>query len=104
MKAILMILLALLVGCNNIEDSAIQQVSDTKMTEESGSRYCVMTTTDEEDGRYLMIDRLFTEQDIPCETNADCYEFLLITDEYRELAPEFEPYLDCEETRVEVNR
>lgn len=57
---------------------------------------CILTASAENDGKFLMVSSLF-ENKIPCETKDDCYNFLLEQDDYRRLAPEFEPYLNCED-------
>ena len=55
------------------------------------------------ENEFLMVDKVFSKK-VSCSTNADCYEFLLNNDDYRSLAPEFEPYLNCEKAQItEVN-
>lgn len=62
-------------------------------------KYCVMTATEEQDGRFLMLDELFSDN-IPCESDMDCINYLLEDDEYRSLKPDFEQYLACEELEI----
>lgn len=99
-KTILMIgILFLSVGCQ------IKEAEKTKAGEVTPAVYdvtepkglCTITAADEKDGYFLMIDRLFSKG-ISCNTNDDCYNYLLEQDDFRSLAPEFHAYLSCKET------
>jgi hypothetical protein len=76
------------------------------------SGFCIFTSTSSFDGKiryseaddeFMMLDHLLSEE-IPCYSDADCYEFLLKNEDYRSMAPEFEPYLNCQSKGIiEVN-
>ena len=99
-------LIFLVVGCNAIpqEVNVVNKPIMFANEKNSLNGFCVMTSTstlnDEKlyndlKNEFLMLDKLFSKP-IPCNNNNDCYEFLLDQDDYRSMAPEFEPYLNCE--------
>jgi hypothetical protein len=63
--------------------------------------YCTLTATADRDGYFLIIDKLFAEG-IPCNTNDDCYNFLLEQDDFGSLAPEFHAFLNCEKVEEPI--
>lgn len=99
-KTLLIIVILLTVsGCITEEkEEASAQGVVTFNTKDVGRAEgnCILTASAENDGKFLMVSRLF-ESKIPCKTKGDCYNFLLEQDDYRRLAPEFEPYLNCED-------
>jgi nitrous oxide reductase accessory protein NosL len=84
----------LLVGCTTTQTQE-SSVQDTITLSEGPTKYCSLTAYEESDGKFLMVDKIFAEA-ITCTSNDDCYQYLLEQDDYRRLAPEFEPYLSCE--------
>ena len=98
-KTLLIIgLLLAFVGCTTEEK--ITENGDLVTFSEGGDvdvgKVCILAATARTNGYFHMVSTLF-ENEIPCETDTDCYEFLLGDEDYRGLAPEFEAYLDCEE-------
>lgn len=104
----------LIVGCDAIaqDNNTVNEQVIFKSNENRFTGFCVMTSTSgisdkngfaEPDDEFLMLDELFSKP-VPCNNNNDCYEFLLDQDEYRSMAPEFEPYLNCESKSItEIN-
>jgi hypothetical protein len=111
MKRILALLigLVLIAGCN-VQSQPQSYQTYSEATEENG--FCVLTSTSEIDGKnrygeaddeFLMLDEIFSKP-VTCSSNAGCYEYLLDHDSYRSMAPEFEPYLNCESKSIsEIN-
>jgi len=112
---LVLILMIITVGCTTINQNS--NVNTQPMVFEvyhktTFSNFCVMTATsdigdkklfNDLDNEFLMLDELFSEP-IWCRTNEDCYESLLDQYGYRSMAPEFEPYLNCEANRIkEIN-
>jgi len=96
----------LVAGCTSTyqDNNVVDKQSTFKAYEDESNRFCVITSTSDFVGKiqyneakneFLMIDELFSET-IPRNKNNDCYEFLLDQEGYRSMAPEFEPYLNCE--------
>ena len=87
-------------GCQ-IDESKEAASDEVKSVISDAAKYCILTATEEKDGYFNMVDKLFSEG-IPCDDNNDCYNFLLEQDDFRSLAPEFYEYLDCEETEESI--
>ncbi len=82
----------LTVGCKPLVIEQNTKLAKTSLPETKG--YCVLTAT-EEDENFLMVNELFSTK-ITCNTKENCYNIMMAKDDYRHLAPEFEPYLNCE--------
>jgi len=99
-KVLLMVgILFTVMGCKTTEVKETPTESLVTFTEadvSDATGYCILTASAKSDGKFLMVNKLFSEK-IPCDTNDDCYSFLLEQDDYRSLPPEFEPYLNCED-------
>lgn len=97
--ALIFLILVVVSGCGILQ-TEVEEADDlevfisTDVVEAKG--FCVLTASDEPDGTFIMLYDLFSKE-IPCDTKEDCFEILYTEDEYRSLAPEFEPYLACEE-------
>ena len=99
-------ILLLIVGCQirEVEETlagGAAKLTAVDVTETKG--YCALTAAAEKDGYFLMLDTLFSKE-IPCNTNDDCYNFLLEQDDFRSLAPEFHEYLSCEKEPIVPNK
>lgn len=104
---IIVSMLCLIVGCAETQMTKEARVnSETSNKEEStqATSFCVISATYEnsvnaDNVKFQMVDEVFS-QEVTCSTDNDCYNFLLENDDYRNLAPEFEPYLACEKSEV----
>ncbi len=92
------------VGCQTEEAEKTSVGEVVTLTVDGEAKgYCTLTVSEEEDGYFLMVDRLFSTG-IECETKDDCYNFLLEDDDFRSLVPELHPYIGCEERVIEPNK
>ena len=74
-----------------IEDTANSQ--EAPLNKNNGE--CAFSATAKDAAEFSLVEGAFSNG-VSCESTAACYDYLLGTDEYRQLAPEFEPYLECE--------
>ncbi|MFH2027735.1 MAG: hypothetical protein ABIJ08_01220 [Nanoarchaeota archaeon] len=90
-------LLCFIVGCATVQNTAGNKMieANEQAVAKEIQKLCILTATPEPSDKYFMIEELFSNE-IPCETNDDCFNILTQKDDYRKLAPEFEPYLNCE--------
>ncbi len=94
----IIIILSLLVFITGCKSNIAPKEGSNIFIAEQTANYCALTASDQNYGRFLMVQEIFSHK-IPCKSNYDCFDFLLKKEEFRSLAPEFEPYLSCEESQ-----